>query len=282
MMRFTFIGGEWRFDSTPKIMGVLNVTPDSFSDGGDHRDVAASLHHARAMAAAGADVIDIGGESTRPGAREVPAAEEIRRVCPVIQAVTSRLDIPVSVDTRKAAVAAAAVEAGAVIINDVSGLTFDSDMIRVVKDTGAGYIGMHMRGTPETMQSLTDYGDIMAELKRFFHHMLTHAVDQGVSLESLAIDPGIGFGKTGEQNIQIIQRLAELRDIHRPVLMGVSRKSFIGETLGLADPKQRAWGTAAAVAVCVANGAHIHRVHDVAEMRQVADMAAALTKTMAM
>lgn len=281
MLRFKFIGGEWRFDGKPKIMGVLNVTPDSFSDGGDYYDLDHSLEHARAMVAMGADVIDIGGESTRPGAMEVPVAEEIRRVCPVIQAVTTQLDIPVSVDTRKAAVAAAAVSAGAAIINDISGLTFDPDMVHVVRDTGAGYIGMHMRGIPETMQSLTDYEDIMAELTHFFHHMIAYAVDHGVALESLAIDPGIGFGKTVEQNNHIIQRLADCRRFNRPVLMGVSRKSFIGKTLGIDDPKQRAWGTAAAVAICVANGAQIHRVHDVAGMRQVADMAAALTKPMA-
>lgn len=278
MLRFTFIGGEWRFDGTPKIMGVLNVTPDSFSDGGDYCDLDRCVEHARSMAAKGADVIDIGGESTRPGAKEVPVDEEIRRVCPVIQAVAGRLDIPVSVDTRKAAVAAAAVKAGAAIINDISGLTFDSRMVHVVKDTGAGYIGMHMRGTPETMQSLTDYDDIMAELNHFFQRLICRAVDQGVPVDSLAIDPGIGFGKTVDQNIKIIQRLDQLRHFQRPVLTGVSRKSFIGATLDIDDPKQRVWGTAAAVALCVANGALIHRVHDVAEMRQVADMAAALTK----
>jgi dihydropteroate synthase len=257
-------------------MGVLNVTPDSFSDGGEFVGPERSVRHALRMIADGADVIDIGGESTRPGAAEVSVEEEIGRVCPVIRAVAAETDVPLSIDTRKNDVARAAIEAGAVIVNDVSGLQFDDAMIDVLRSTGAGYIGMHMRGTPETMQSLTQYDDIMAELDKFFRSMIAAAAYRGVPPERIAIDPGIGFGKTVEQNLTIVDQLSRLAPIGRPILMGVSRKSFIGKTLGIDDPKERQWGTAAAVALSVYNGAHILRVHDVAEMRQVADMAAAI------
>jgi dihydropteroate synthase len=220
--------------------------------------------------------LDVGGESTRPGAAVVPVEQEIERVVPVIRELARRGDIPISVDTRKAAVAAAALAAGATIVNDISGLRFDSDMCRTLRVAGAGCVAMHMRGTPQTMQSLTDYPDVVRAVHAFFEETLALADRSGVPRESILLDPGIGFSKTAEQNLVLLRRLDEFLDLGRPLLVGVSRKSFIGRTLGIERPADRQWGTAAAVAVAVLNGAHVLRVHDVAEMKQVAEMAAAL------
>ncbi|OPZ28003.1 MAG: Dihydropteroate synthase [Lentisphaerae bacterium ADurb.BinA184] len=273
---FRFAGRAWEMGARPIIMGVLNVTPDSFSDGGAFPAPEDAVAHGLAMAAAGAGILDVGGESTRPGAAVVPVAEEIERVVPVIRELARRGGIPVSVDTRKAAVAEAALAAGATIVNDVSGLRFDSDMCRILRDAGAGCVAMHMRGTPQTMQGLTDYPDVVRAVHAFFEETLALAARHGVPRESVLLDPGIGFSKTAEQNLVLLRRLGEFLDLGRPLLVGVSRKSFIGRTLGIERPADRQWGTAAAVAVAVLNGAHVLRVHDVAEMKQVAEMAAAL------
>ncbi len=273
---FHFRDQVWRLGDRPLIMGVLNVTPDSFSDGGRFAAVDAAVEHALAMAAAGADLIDIGGESTRPGAAELPVEEEIARVEPVVAALAKRLALPLSIDTRKAAVAHAAIAAGAAIVNDVSGFQHDPELADVVRASGAGYIGMHMRGTPATMQTLTDYDDLPTELAGFFRRLLAYAAAHGIPAERIILDPGIGFGKTADQNLAILNCLPKLRRLGRPLLLGVSRKSFIGKILGIEEPDQRQWGTAAAVAVAVYNGADLVRVHEVAEMRQVARLAAAI------
>lgn len=273
---FRFSGGEWQIGSRPLIMGILNVTPDSFSDGGLYLSPDRAVDKGLAMVAQGADTIDVGGESTRPGAPEVRPEEEIRRVCPIVRALAAAMDIPISVDTRKSIVAEAALSEGASIVNDVSGLRFDDNMAATVARFKAGYIGMHMRGIPATMQSMTDYDNIMLELKSYFRAMIQAAQAKGIGEDHIMIDPGIGFGKTAEQNLLIIHRLAELADFGRPVLIGVSRKSFIGKITQVEEPCRRIWGTAAAVAVSVYNSAHVVRVHDVEEMRQVCALAAAV------
>jgi dihydropteroate synthase len=275
-MRFNFKGGGFELPGRPLLMGVVNVTPDSFSDGDECTTVAAALDRARRMVAGGADLLDVGGESTRPGAAEVAVEEEIRRVVPVVEALCGELRAPVSIDTRKSEVAERSLAAGAAIVNDVSGLQHDTRMAKVVAAAGCGLVGMHMRGTPATMQGRTDYRDVVAEVRAFLRQMVAQAVAAGVPEENIAVDPGIGFGKTAGQNMEIIRRLGEFAMLGRPLLMGVSRKSFIGKALDIGNPKERMWGTAAAVAICVFRGAHIVRVHDVAEMRQVADMAAAI------
>jgi dihydropteroate synthase len=228
------------------------------------------------MIAAGADMIDVGGESTRPGAPAVAAKDEIRRVVPVIQTLAAETSTPISIDTQKAAVADAAIQAGARIINDVSGFQRDPEMKHVARDTGAGCILMHMRGTPATMQQFTDYNDLVSDICDYFHALVDNAVAAGIARETIMLDPGIGFSKTAEQNLELIARLQRFRELGRPLLVGPSRKSFIGRILDLPNPAARAWGTAAAVAVSVYNGADVIRVHDVAEMRQAALVAAAL------
>lgn len=275
-LTFSFAGTVWRLGGAPKVMGVVNVTPDSFSDGGAFLAVDRAVEHGMALVAEGADILDIGGESTRPGAPEVPEDEEIRRVCPVIAALAAQTGVPISIDTRKSRVAEAALAAGAKIVNDVSGLTFDPRLAEVVAASGAGYVGMHMRGTPETMQSLTRDDDIMVELTGFFRQLIRTAVACGIARDRIAIDPGIGFGKTAGQNLAIIHELGRFRELDRPLLIGVSRKAFIGKTLKIDVPSERIWGTAAAVALAVYHGAHIIRVHDVGEMKQVGIMAAAI------
>lgn len=267
------------------IMGILNVTPDSFSDGEAYFEAPAAIERALAMVEEGADLIDVGGESTRPGAEEVPVEEELRRVLPVIRAVASQTDVPISIDTRKARVAAAAVEAGAQLVNDVSGLTYDPEMARTVARLGVGVVVMHMRGTPATMQQLTAYQDVVADSARELVQRLRLALDAGVEPDRIVVDPGFGFAKTAEQNYQL---LARLREWHRrtqlpglppfPLLVGTSRKSFIGKVLGNVPPLQRLEGTAATVALAIAGGADIVRVHDVAAMRKVAAVADAAVR----
>jgi dihydropteroate synthase len=253
-------------------MGVLNVTPDSFSDGGQFLQTDRAVERGLEMAEAGADIIDIGGESTRPNAAPVGADEELRRIIPVVERLSvERRACLVSVDTTKAVVAERALAAGAHIVNDISALRFDARMAEVVRAHSAGLVVMHMQGTPQTMQVNPHYDDVAREVKEFLRERVNAAETAGIARERIAIDPGIGFGKTLEHNLQLLMRLDEFRELGLPLLVGVSRKSFIGKVLGK-ETDERIWGTAAAVAWSVAQGANIVRVHDVAEMRQVAQM----------
>lgn len=254
-------------------MGILNVTPDSFSDGNEFFSLERAVERALEMQTQGADIIDIGGESTRPNAEPVTLEEELRRVVPVVERLSGVLDIPISVDTYKAGVARAALDAGAEIINDVSGFLFDSDMAAVVADKRAGAVVMHTRGTPQEMQKNTSYIDVVSEVVDALAQLVRSAVQAGVPEENIVVDPGIGFAKSREGNLEILRRLQELSCLRRPILIGPSRKSFTASVSGR-QVETRLYSTAATVALGVANGASIIRVHDVREMRDVADMAA--------
>lgn len=268
------LGRTCRIDlDRPRVMGILNVTPDSFSDGGLCPDLDAALAHARLLASQGADLIDIGGESTRPGAAPVGLQEELDRVLPVVEAVRREIAVPLSVDTTKSVVAAAAVAAGAEFINDVSGLTFDPAMAATVAAQGAGLFVMHTRGRPETMQADTRYADLLGEVRTALAESVGRAVAAGVAVERIAVDPGIGFGKDAAGNLELLRRLDELSALGRPILVGTSRKNFIGKVLGQDRPAQRGAGTLATVALAVASGARLFRVHEVAPAREAALMA---------
>jgi dihydropteroate synthase len=260
----------------PLIMGILNVTPDSFSDGGRCCDPDKAVEIALQMEADGADIIDIGGESTRPGAAPVSAVDELQRIIPVIERLAGTLHCAISVDTWKGGVAAEALVAGAEIINDISGFTFDPQMAGVAGAGGAGVVLMHTRGAPDNMQQHTAYHDLMAEITKSLRGSRLRAVEAGVAQECIALDPGIGFGKDAAGNMELIRRLAELSGFGQPILIGPSRKSFIGSVLGRQQTADRTFGTAAAVALSVSHGASILRVHDVRAMRDVADMAHAI------
>ncbi|MDZ8236483.1 MAG: dihydropteroate synthase [Nostoc sp. ChiQUE01a] len=251
------------------LMGILNVTPDSFSDGGEFNTTSAALVQAQALVAAGADIIDVGGQSTRPGAKQITLQEELERVLSVLQVLRPEISVPISVDTTRAAVARASVEAGADIINDISGGTFDSEMLPTIASLGVPIILMHIRGTPQTMQQMTDYQDLMAEIFSFLQKQIAAATAVGVDRDRVIIDPGIGFAKNYEQNLEIFQRLRSLLALNCPILVGASRKSFIGRILNQPDPKARVWGTAAACCAAIVNGADILRVHDVQQIRDV-------------
>lgn len=246
-------------------MGVLNVTPDSFSDGGQFFSFDRALGHAEQMIAEGADIIDIGGESTRPGSEFVSAEEELRRVVPIIERLAAKGSVPVSIDTTKSSVARAALEAGAEIVNDISGLRFEPQLADEVVKAKAGLVLMHSRGTPKDMQELPPVADILDEVVSGLHESVAVALEHGVTPESIALDPGIGFGKTAEQNVELIASLdhlaADFEDY--PILIGTSRKSFIGKLLGNAPAEERLHGTTASIAAAVLKGAHIVRVHDV-------------------
>jgi dihydropteroate synthase len=258
-------------------MGVLNVTPDSFSDGGQFTTLAAALAQAEAMVAAGADILDIGGQSTRPQADQISLAEELDRVIPVIQAVRQAgITAPISVDTTRAAVARAAIAAGADLVNDISAATYDSEMLPTVAELGVPIVLMHIRGTPKTMQTLTQYQDLLGEIGSFLEQQIERASAAGIPPTQIAIDPGIGFAKTFDQNLKILRQLNQLRAIGYPLLVGVSRKGFIGHLLNQPDPQQRVWGTAAACCAAIAGGADILRVHDVKEIYQVCRVADAI------
>jgi len=255
------------------VMGVLNVTPDSFSDGGQFFSAKRAIRRALAMERAGADLIDVGGESTRPGSFGISAEEELRRVLPVLKGLKGRLRIPLSIDTVKAEVAEAALEAGAEMINDISGLRFDPRLAEVARRRRVPLLLMHMRGTPATMQKRPFARNIWRELERGLGWSVEQALRAGVKRSQLLIDPGIGFGKSAEQNLEILRGLERLRKFRLPIVIGTSRKTFIGKVLGGAPPAERLWGTAATVAASVFGGAHIVRVHDVAEMVQVVRVA---------
>lgn len=259
------------------VMGILNLTPDSFSDGGKFLDVQVALDQAKQMLSAGADIIDIGGESTRPGSDPVSAAEEIERVLPVIEQLKKEAQAPVSIDTTKAAVAEAAIKAGVDMVNDISGLRFDPDMARVVAEANLPVCLMHIKGQPKNMQQKPVYTDVMEEVINYLSEGLAIAQKAGILLEKIIVDPGIGFGKTVEHNLEILRRLRELKALGRPVLIGTSRKSLIGQVLGL-PVDQRLEGTAATVALSIVNGADIIRVHDVKAMSRVAKMTDAIVR----
>ena len=264
------------FSRRTHIMGILNVTPDSFSDGGRFFDQGRAVDHALRMADEGADVIDIGGESTRPGARPVSLEEERRRVLPVIERLAGRIRIPLSVDTAKAALAADAVNAGAVIINDVSALRSDPEMAPLAAQCGAAVVLMHMRGTPRTMQRQVLYPEVSTGLHAFFPERSSDERAAGIGERRIMLDPGIGFGKSvPEGNLSLLKHLGCFTALEKPLLVGPSRKAFIGEVLGL-GPGEREEGTAAAVAIAIANGAAMVRVHDVKVMKRVAAMADAI------
>jgi dihydropteroate synthase len=251
------------------LMGILNVTPDSFSDGGLFNTTSAALAQAQAMVDAGADIIDIGGQSTRPGAEQITLTEELDRVLSVLQIIRPKITIPISVDTTRAEVAQAAVEAGADIVNDISGGTYDPEMLPTVAKLDVPIMLMHIRGTPQTMQQLTDYQDLMGEIYSFLSQQIKAAITAGIQHEKIIIDPGIGFAKNYDQNLEIIRSLPTFKTLKCPILVGASRKSFIGKILNQPEPKARVWGTAAACCAAIFNGADILRVHDVAEMRDV-------------
>ena len=244
------------------LMGILNVTPDSFYDGGKHSDPGVAVSRALEMIENGADIVDVGGESTRPDAMPVSAEEEIMRIRPVVKALVDNGSIPVSIDTRKAKVAREMLDLGAHMINDVSGLTFDEDLASVLKEYAVPVVIMHMRGTPADMQSHTDYEDVVGDVRRELGERVRAAEETGIRPENIVIDPGIGFSKTAGQCLELIARLDELLDLGRPVLLGPSRKSFIGKTLGL-DPEDRLEATIASCIVGVIKGASMLRVHDV-------------------
>ncbi len=259
----------------PFLMGVVNVTPDSFSDGGSFLDPAEAVDRALRLADEGADLVDLGGESTRPGASPVAAGEEIRRVVPVVERLRARgFQLPISVDTSKAEVARAALAAGADLVNDVTGLA-DADLARTVAAAGVPAVVTHMRGTPADMQSRARYGDVVREVSEELEAAIARAEAAGVARERIVLDPGIGFAKTAEQSVEVLARIGELRALGRPILVGPSRKSFIGKLTG-ASVGERVPGTLAAVAACVLAGVEILRVHDVAAARQAALVAAAI------
>jgi dihydropteroate synthase len=259
------------FGDRPVIMGVLNVTPDSFYDGGAYADADAAVRRAREMVREGADIIDVGGESTRPKARPVSADDELARIRPVVEALVAAGDIPISVDTRRASVAREMLEVGAHMINDVSGLRFDADMPLVIRDHNVPVVIMHMRGTPENMQERTDYEDVVTDVKRELSERVEAAEKAGIDPESIVVDPGIGFSKTAEQCAELIGRLDEFLELGKPILIGPSRKSFIGKTLGL-DKEDRLEATISCCIVGVTKGASVVRVHDVAPVSRALRM----------
>ena len=258
------------------IMGILNTTPDSFSDGGEFDNLEAALSQAKKMVDRGASIIDIGGESTRPNAESVALAEELNRVVPIIQHIRRFSSIPISIDTTKAKVAEAAIAEGANIINDISGGTFDAEMLPTAAKLNVPIILMHIKGNPQTMQQLANYEDVVAEVMQFLTERVEKAIACGVTRENIAIDPGIGFAKNDRQNIELLKRLSEFETLNLPILIGVSRKSFIGRILERNNPKERVWGTAAACCSAISSGADILRVHDVAEMHDVCRIADAI------
>lgn len=262
-MIWTSRRGQMDLTHQAQVMGILNVTPDSFSDGGAHVAVETAMSHARSMVAEGAAIIDIGGESTRPGAAAVSASEEIARTQPVVAALRQEWNGWISIDTSKAEVARAALAAGADAVNDVSGLTADPEMVEVCAASGCAVVVMHMQGNPRTMQLAPVYDDVVAEVREFFESRLAELTAAGIAEKALCFDPGIGFGKTQEHNLELLRGLEQLRVANRPVLLGVSRKSFIGKILGTPELAAREWPTVAMTARAREQGVMLHRVHAV-------------------
>jgi len=260
------------------VMGILNLTPDSFYDGGRYRTEKEILKRVEQMIEEGADIIDIGGESTRPGSDRVSVEEELRRTIPYLRKIRDLFDIPLSIDTYKAKVAKEAIEAGAEMVNDISGLRFDPEMAEVISSKNASVVLMHIKGTPKNMQDNPFYESLMDEIISYLRKSLEIALKAGIDFDRIVIDPGIGFGKTVEHNLFILKNLEELRILRRPILIGVSRKSFIGKVLDL-PVEERLFGSLAATSVAVMNGARIVRCHDVRETRQVIDLVDAILKS---
>jgi dihydropteroate synthase len=275
-MIWTTRQGPLDLSQQARVMGILNVTPDSFSDGGDYCEITHALHHARKMIEEGATIIDIGGESTRPGALPVPEEEEIRRTAPVVAALRSEWNGRISIDTSKASVAAAAIAAGADIVNDVSGLTADPAMSEICRESGCGIVVMHRQGDPLTMQRAPHYSDVVAEVREYFAERFTTLTKSGIAAEALCFDPGIGFGKTVEHNLALLRALDRLSPDGRPILLGVSRKSFLGKLVGTTDVNDREWPTVAITARAREKGVMLHRVHAVRANREALQMIEAI------
>jgi len=272
---------RWVFEEITKrtlVMGILNVTPDSFSDGGTYFDPDAAVSRGIEMAEQGADIIDVGGESTRPGAEPIDAEEEIRRVVPVIKQLAVRTGIPISIDTYRSQTAAAALDSGASIINDISAMTFDANMKHLAAERKCPIVLMHIKGTPQNMQQNPHYENVIEEIIAWLKARIEEAESAGIDKQAIIIDPGIGFGKTVEHNLEILNKLDRFRALGKPTLVGVSRKRMIGEILGGLPVEERLEGTAAAVAISIANGANIVRVHDVKEMARVVKVADAIVR----
>jgi dihydropteroate synthase len=277
VLLWSFPGAVWELGGSPKIMGIVNITPDSFSDGGQHLDPGVAADHAFELIALGADIVDVGGESTRPGSTTVSIDEELRRVLPVIERIVKQTSVPVSIDTRKAEVARQALGAGAVIVNDVSGLTFDPFMPPVCAQAQAGVICMHMQGTPATMQQNPHYRDVVAEISAYLAERLDQLEAAGIPRERIVIDPGIGFGKTAEHNLTLLRNVDRLRSLGRPVLIGHSRKRFLGKLLGRPMDELLAGTIGVSVALAL-KGAGILRVHDVQATRDALSAFRAIIK----
>ena len=259
---------QFTFPRPALIMGIVNVTPDSFSDGGKFLEPRAAIEHALELVEQGADIIDVGGESTRPDATPVSESEELRRVLPVIEALAGRINVPVSIDTMKPVVARAAIQAGASLVNDVAAHRQEETLWRTVAESGAGYVAMHMQGTPQTMQRQPEYRDVLTEVQEFFGDRIERLLQAGVSREQIVLDPGLGFGKTAGHNLQLLAGFQSFTKWQRPLLLGLSRKSFIGQVTGAADAAHRLAGSLAGACWGVSAGANIIRVHDVAATRQ--------------
>ncbi|MGB2697650.1 MAG: dihydropteroate synthase [Candidatus Zixiibacteriota bacterium] len=275
--KFEINFGKRKLDlcSHTHLMGVLNVTPDSFSDGGKFLNPQDAVEQALIMAEQGADIIDVGGESTRPGAETIPVDEEIRRVIPVIKEIVKKTDIPISIDTYKSEVATQALDAGAVMINDISALRFDPEMKKIASRYGVPVVLMHIQGTPRNMQDNPFYDNLIQEISDYLKESVELAENSGIDEEKIIIDPGIGFGKRLEDNLEILKKLNKLNSLGKPILVGLSRKSFIGKVLDL-PLGERLEGSLAALAVAIQNGAKILRVHDVKESKRAARMVDAI------
>jgi dihydropteroate synthase len=262
----------------PLVMGVVNVTPDSFFDGGRYFDLQRAVDHALRLIDSGADIVDVGGESTKPGSLPVPIDEELRRIGPVIEKVRAASDVFISIDTMKHEVAREALALGADMVNDVSGLMFDAEMAAVVRDTGAYAVVMHMRGMPKDMQESPCYDDVIGEIRAFFAERIGRLEQEGIDTKRIILDPGIGFGKRLEDNLRIIKMLGQFKALGRPLLVGTSMKSFIGKVTG-GSMEERRIGTLASVAIALWNGADMVRVHDVAEARKAVDLVCAIKES---
>jgi dihydropteroate synthase len=270
-MIFRAASFQFEFPRPALIMGIINVTPDSFSDGGQHLEPNRAIEHALHLAAEGADILDVGGESTRPGAEPVPEAEELRRVLPVVEGLARKANVPISIDSQKPAVATAAIQAGASIINDIASNRHGAEMWELAANTGAGYVLMHMQGTPQTMHLAPKYDDVVSEVNEFFGERLRRAQSCGVQPEQIVLDPGIGFGKGVQHNLQLLAGVERFRMHQRPLLLGVSRKSFIGKLVG-GEVHERVHGSIACALWAVLNGVQIIRTHDVAATVQAVRM----------
>ena len=257
--------------SRTHIMGILNVTPDSFCDGGEFIEKEKAIEHALKMESDGADIIDIGAESTRPGSETIEALKQLERIESIVRQLAKALKVPISIDTTSELVASRCLDAGASIINDISGLSNEQEIGKVVAEYGAGIVLMHMLGNPKTMQDNPEYLDVMSQIVEFLEVAKKRAMDCGINQDQILLDPGLGFGKTTEHNLQIIKSLEQLKVLNSPILMGISNKSFIGNILNL-PVEERGYGTAASIAYSIINGAQVVRVHDVKNMKQVADL----------